>query len=334
MDVRLARPTDAPLVLALALDDESHLVKSPNWPRPNSAVDTLTRAMFPLASSSRTWIARDDASAALLEARPRKYVLGWDIARLVVRGDHRRVLPAVLQGVTDHLQSKGAPRLFARCEERTGQELKPLGFQTLVREYVLIGGEANSSDAGSLPIDSRYRMPQDAWPLHQLESEVTPALIRQLEGMTSADWTRTSRGKSEIVVERDGKVIAWIGWGVKVTGNLYEIGMLVHPEHRELGPDLLEHVLSQGPADRSYVARVREYQGEVLRTFLESGFEIVAEEILMVKHARVELARPAKARLQIARVPSMRPFQSRQRPVRPAVPRTFCQTRAHEEVRL
>jgi hypothetical protein len=170
-------------------------------------------------------------------------------------------------------------------------------------------------------------MPQDAWPLHQLESEVTPALIRQLEGMTSADWTRKVRGASEIVVERDGKVVAWIGYGAKLGGDLYQIGMLVHPDHRELGRGLLQYVLSQSSSPRNYVARVREYQGHVLRAFLESGFEIVAEELLMVKHARVEPARAAKPRLQIARVPSMRPFQSRLRTPRPAVGRTASQSR-------
>jgi hypothetical protein len=154
-------------------------------------------------------------------------------------------------------------------------------------------------------------MPQDAWPLHQLESDVTPPLVRQLEGLASIDWSRKDRDMSEIVVERDGRVVAWVGWGARVAPDLIQVGLLGHPGYKEVGPSLLQHVLAQGSAGSRYVARVRDYQVEALRTFLDAGFQDVVEEILMVKHARVELARVAKARLQVAHVPSMQPFHSR-----------------------
>ena len=32
-------------------------------------------------------------------------------------------------------------------------------------------------------------MPQDSWPLRQLENSQTPVLVSQLEGLTSANWS-------------------------------------------------------------------------------------------------------------------------------------------------
>src|SRR5450759_1040201 len=187
MDVRLARPTDGPLVLALSLDDDAHIVRNSGWPATNRVAHTLLRSLLPLAARGRLWIAKDGADASVLEAAPRRYVIGWDVTRLVARGQAAETLDAVVAAATQHVQSRGVPRLFARCHEDGADALKRRGFNALAREYVLVGPEADIHGDIALPIDSRYRMPQDAWPLHQLESAITPPLVRQLEGLTSLD---------------------------------------------------------------------------------------------------------------------------------------------------
>lgn len=304
MDVRLARPTDAPLVLGLTLDDGAHLVKSPDWPAGRPITRALARSLLSLAYPGRTWIARDGMSAALLEAKPRRYVIGWDITRLVVRGERSVVLPGVVEAAIHHLYSRGVPRLFARCQDEARPELEELGFRPLAREHVLVGRGGARGEVDPLPVDSRYRMPQDAWPLHQLESEVTPPLVRQLEGLTSLDWAQGARGLSEIVVESDGRVAGWIGWGASGIPGTQQLGILVHPAHTELAQPLLCHVLSQAPEDRGFLVRVRDYQPEALRALLDTGFTLVGEEILMVRHGRVALAPAERARLRVA-VPSV-----------------------------
>ena len=70
-------------------------------------------------------------------------------------------------------------------------------------------------------------MPQDSWPLHQLESDLTPPLVRQLEGLTSLDWSRPVRRMSEIVVEREGRVVGWISWGVRLSPSYRRMAMLL-----------------------------------------------------------------------------------------------------------
>jgi hypothetical protein len=302
MDVRLARPTDALLALTLALDDRAHLIRGADEPDPRGAFRTVLRASLPVPMHGRTWIARDRASCGLLEATPRRYVIGWDITRLSVHGDHGRVLPPLIDAAAEHLRSRRVPRLFARCREDAAEELKPLAFHPLAREYVLLGPERPVEDA-TLPDDSRYRMPQDAWPLHQLESAVTPGTVRQLEGLTSQEWSQRASGMSEVVVERDGRVVGWVGWGRKAGPDLFQMGLLVHPAYRELAPDLLHHALKSNPG-RRFVARVRDYQQEVLTTFCDAGFAIQAEELILLRHARVEVAPLPKRVLVLPQVPA------------------------------
>lgn len=309
MDVRSARPTDAPLALGLALDDDAHLVTSYPWPARNQVPRTVIRAIVPIALPGREWIAREGTSSGLLEAMPRRYVIGWDITRLVIRGDQTVILPPLVQTATDYLREKGVPRLFARCASAgCSDALKAAGFSPLAREYVLLGQAGEPAEREPLPVDSRYRMPQDAWPLHQLESDVTPALVRQMEGLTSLDWSRRIREMSEIVVERDGRVVCWIGWGVKLGRDLFQIGLLIHPQYRDVAPPLLLHALRNVPARAQVLVRVRDYQHDVLNVFLDAGFEILGEETLMVKHARVEAVPVSRRRIQQAKVPAAHIF--------------------------
>jgi hypothetical protein len=305
MDVRQARPTDAPMVLALALDDGAHLVKDSAWPARNPVLSTVVRALLPpLAMSGRLWVASEGSSRALLEAHPRRYVLGWDITRLAVRGQVESVIAPVVQAATVHLQSRRVPRLFARCQTEASGGLQALGFQVLAREHLMIGPQGRASRSAPVPIDSRYRMPQDAWPLHQLESEITPPLVRHLEGLSSVDWSDKPRERSEIVVERDGRIVAWVGWG-DLGRKRAQMGHLLHPDHADLGPHLLEHVLERAMPNCRLFARVRDYQTETIRVYEEAGFTVAAEEVLMVKHAGVELAPALQRTLKVAHVPSM-----------------------------
>jgi hypothetical protein len=254
------------------------------------------------------WIATDGPNVAVLEARPRTYVIGWDVVRLAMRGeDPERAAGAVLGEAVQHLQRKGVPRLFARCRDEAQDDLLALGFRPLGREKILTGRGVTPGEGCELPDGSRYRMPQDAWPLHQLENAVTPPLIRQLEGLTSLDWTGGSRSVSEIVVERDGQAVGWIGWGSRAAPGLRRLGLLVHPDHTELAPVLLRHVLAQAGPDTAFQARVRDYHSELLTAFTEAGFRPVGEEVLMVRHGGVVPAR-ARPRMQVARVPGIQAF--------------------------
>jgi hypothetical protein len=311
MDVRLARPTDAPLIMSVALDDGAHLVRTPSWPANNHTARTLARSFGALSLHGRMWIVREGSSLALIEIEPRRYVIGWDVTRLAVRGDPDRVLGPALHAAVDHLQSKGVPRLFARCSSEAGDILRQHDFQQMAREFVFVGPSQPSCEGGDLSIDARYRIPADAWPLHQLEMSVTPPMIRQLEGLTSVEWSKRIKDMTEVVVERDGKLVAWVGWGPAAGPHFVQVNLLVEPAYADLAPELVRHAVQQLKAGDRPVARVRDYHNEAIRAVLENGFELVAEEVLMLKHAGVERALASRRRLQVAPVPSLQALNVR-----------------------
>jgi hypothetical protein len=265
----------------------------------------IVQTATPLPKATRVWIGKGRNSVGLIEARPRRYVIGWDITRLVLRGDRDELLGPLLGTVTAYVQGRGVPRLFARCRREESDLLCRHGFAILAREYVLTATRSPELEPSPLPSDSRYRMPQDAWPLHQLESATTPTLIRQLQGMSSSDWSHRDRDLCEIVVEREGRIVAWLGVGTKERNGRIGLQMLVHPDCREVAPELLRHALTLAAPSATYFTRVRDYQVETLSAFTDAGFTIVAEETLLVKHGQVELAREEKRHLRMARVPSM-----------------------------
>ncbi|HZS94363.1 MAG TPA: hypothetical protein VFA78_06180 [Chloroflexota bacterium] len=307
MHIRLARPTDAPLILSLALSEESHLIKDPARPSRWSLLRTFAATVMPPARPNRVWIGRERECRVMLEINPRRYVIAWDIVRLYAHGSCEDLLAPLFAAVTRDMQRRGVPRLFSRVDEEAAAHLRPHGFEPLAREVVLVGPGRAAPRDGGLPAGSRYRMPQDAWPLHQLEHEITPPLVRQLEGITSLDW---SNGKhaSEIVVEREGKIVAWIGWR-SAQGSARPMGILIHQDYIGLGPELVHHALREMGPSRA-LARVRDYQVDTIGLLRDAGFEPVGEETLVVKYARVV---PARARVPVARnvagLPTIRAFR-------------------------
>jgi hypothetical protein len=266
MDVRQARPTDAPLVLTLAIDRDAHLVRGTEGPDRAPLLRTLWRALLPLGSG--LWIARDGGASALLEVRPRPYVIGWDITRLAVRrnrareesGERSEVLGAVIAAAAEQAQRRGVPRLFVRCTDEALQALQRYDFRPIAHEYVLLGGSS------------------------------------------SLEWSTPRRHSQEIVVERDGAIVGWIGWRTRPVGGLLPLGMVFHPDH-DGAAELLAHAMGRLPAGARAIIRVREYQEEVVRVCLDAGFVVVAGETVAVKHGRLQFAE-APRRLHAARVPS------------------------------
>lgn len=304
MDVRQARPTDAPLVLALALDEGSHLIRGTDWPEGGPTLRTILNSLLPVALPGRVWIARAETCVALAEAQPRRYVIGWDISRLAVRGADEEVLAAVVLAAANYVQRHGIPRLFARCDDRGLEALCPLHFRPIVREFLLAAPNPHQPAGHPPPAGSRYRMPQDAWPLHQLANTITPALVRQLEGSTSLEWSDRPGKLVEIVVERSGQIVAWAGWQPRARGGSVQLGMVIHPNHSDLARDLLSHALDQASSGRRFVARLREYQESAIQAFLDAGFQVIARETLTVKHGLLVPA-PVKRKVRVAGIPTI-----------------------------
>jgi hypothetical protein len=180
-----------------------------------------------------------------------------------------------------------------------------------------------------MPSGMRYRMPSDAWPLHQLESDITPALVRQLEGLTSLAWSMKPQRRwqrdelSELVVERDGTIVGWAGWRERLHQGYIRLGLLAQSDDRDMASALVAHALlaihAAYPQAR-VVVRLRDYQMGLHSALLDHNFRELGREALHIKHGRLQLVPKKVSRLfEIALDPlagAPRPF-SRGVPVYP-----------------
>ncbi len=294
-------------------------------------VPGLTKAAL-VPGREKTWVAEDrGVLAGFVQARPRSVVLGWEIIRVHVHPDCEpvQVVGALVQEMLGHLQEKGIPRLFARTQIDSEGHLcmNACGFTHLTSESVFLREAQKTPPPEEMPTGMRYRMPQDAWPLRQLESSQTPQMVSQLEGLTSLNWSMPRQrrwGKdrtSELVVERDGELAGWVGWVfVGVGGGCRDhvrLGILAHTDDTEMAAAMVEYALHAISGERPtarIIVRLRDYQMPLNRVLEDHGFTEVFRETLHIKHGRLQLLPKRVSRL-LEFVPTVRAFslESRQK---------------------
>lgn len=320
MKTRSARQLDYVAIRKLAGDQRTALL----MPSELDDAPGLTKAAL-VPGRGKTWVAEDSAGiAGFAQARPRKYVLGWEIIRVHVRPDCEpvHVVGALVHEMLGHLQEKGIPRLFARAriDSEGHLTMNACGFTHLTSETVFLREAQKTAPPEEMPIGMRYRMPQDAWPLRQLESSQTPQMISHLEGLTSANWSmpRVRRwGKdqtSELVVERDGELVGWVGWVFVGLGagcqDHVRLGLLAHADDTDMAEAMLEYALHAISGERPttrIIVRLRDYQMPLNRVLEDHGFTAVFRETLHIKHGRLQLLPKRVSRL-LEFVPTVRAF--------------------------
>ena len=313
MKTRVARQTDLLKIRSLGGDVVRILEPSPL----DDARGLVSAILMP--GGEKVWITEDDSGlVGCAQARPRKYVLGWELVRLEIRRnrDEESVTAELIQDVLQHLQDQGIPRLFARTKESSlGEEiLVACGFTVLLSETIFVR-EPNAARApASTPTGLRYRMPQDAWPLRQLESGQTPQLISQLEGLTSASWSMPRYAvlrreeHTDLIIERDGEIVGWAGWSfVGATHGAREharLSLMIDAEHCDLGSPLLDYALYAINAKRptaQIIVRLRDYQEPLRSALFDHDFAEAGRESLLIKHGRLEtVAKPSRKLFELA----------------------------------
>jgi hypothetical protein len=306
---RLATQLDALALRRLDADGQVVLSLSPL----DDGRGVLTSVLIP--GGERTWVAIDESgTVGFVQARPRRYVLGWELTRAHVdrHSDAEEALGALVQEILQYLQDRGIPRLFARTEEGScGHELLiRCGFTHLLSESVFVREATAARAPIDTPVGLRYRMPQDAWPLRQLENGQTPLLVSQLEGLTSASWSmpRNSLFRREepadLVVERSGDIIGWAGWAYLRAGHgmrdHVRLGLLTDTEHPELAGPLLDYALYDVGSKHPYadiIVRLRDYQLSLGSALGGRGFVESARYTLHIKHGRLQVVAQTPAKL-------------------------------------
>lgn len=300
MKTRLARHLDVGSLRHLDRDGFRVLEPSPR----DDARGVATALFVP--GGEKLWLTEDSSGLlGFAQARPRRYVLGWELTRIVASRDREveAVTAVLIQEILQHLQDRGIPRLFARTQaDAPAQDLLlACGFTLLLSETVYIRDPEPARAPMEMPTGLRHRMPQDAWPLRQLESGQTPQLISQLEGLTSASWSMSrsrvlhKEDESDLIIERGGDVVGWAGWSFVGPGNgLREharLALLTDSDQPELAPALLDYALYSINAKRSgaqVIVRLREYQTSLRSALLDRAFSETAHESVLIKHGRLQ----------------------------------------------
>jgi N-acetylglutamate synthase-like GNAT family acetyltransferase len=317
MKTRVATQLD--VISLRRLDTDGRVVLAPSPLDDGRGV--LAAVLVP--GGERTWIAENEGPppvgvVGFAQARPRRYVLGWELTRVRVRRDQEAqdVLAALIQEILQYLQDRGIPRLFARTPEDSYANtlLTGCGFTQLLSETVFVRRPSPARPPVDTPVGMRYRMPQDAWPLRQLENSQTPLLISQLEGLTSSSWTmpkhRLSRREepADLVIERNGEIVGWVGWSFVPAGHGMSehtrLAIMTDAQHTELAAPLLDYALyvvgSKHPASE-IIVRLRDYQHSIRPALEDRGFVESARYVLHIKHGRLQVAaQPAGKLFELA----------------------------------
>lgn len=301
LHVRKVRWTDA---FAISSIRQRYLFNQPNTHWRGSAPTQLSlRRLLPFPSSSaRCFVACADrrlVGYAIFD------VIGAD-QRWVMEGiganlgiyEAEPVLDELLRAAVISAGLEGSKRLYARVP--TGSEVlsavRRSGFSPYASESVLASALVPITQAQP---GVRRQTPSDVWSIHQLYMATVPKQVQYAEALTSHHWdlrARTSGGErcSGWLVEDGYQAVAYMRAESSPAGHVLEF--LVHPDHRQVFPDLIATACADLGAmtARRVLVVVRGYQREFLPDLFDLGFTLQLEQDVHVKYttapARIPLS--------------------------------------------
>lgn len=207
----------------------------------------------------------------------------------------------------------GARRIMARSQvdsALTG-DLRAAGFSAFAHEYVY---NVPAVTAGEINRSVRIQENSDVWGIHQLYLQTTPRDVQNAEALTSHEWDLDLEGRS-----RRGWLMS-LGNGpaayvrVRTSRKLHRLDFMFVPDAHPMLPTLLANVFAilRNESPRPTYVSVRGYQQELASILERNGFELEADQLMMVRYTTApvpvrstegfELLRPAES--DPRRVPS------------------------------
>lgn len=306
MGVRSVRFHDLLAVHRIEMNRGAHVL----WPAPFDAAHAATH--LALASAWQdvnqtlfTHVLREKGELiGLAQAVARPGHDAWDLIRLALSPadpeDRERAADELLESLLTATGGRGGLRTFVRAS--LGGEAQALltrrGFRVYATEHVLLSETFDPAPA-PLPehLEFRARRPADAWGIFQLYCSVAPAQVRHAEGLSSKRWTYGSPlvhglfGRwlpvREVVLSDEGLIVAWARLTRLKGYAAQQLEIMLHPRADGFLPALLAHVAVALRARLDYrtLCRVRAYESAILTGLLDAGFDIAADQALLVKHA-------------------------------------------------
>ena len=206
----------------------------------------------------------------------------------------------LLESLVHQAGCKSAERIFLRIPSVSpvATVAQRCGFFPSFGETLFEGKNIAAASSEDSPIPNlRTRLIQDDYPLFQLFTAATPPSVRTAVAMTFDQWRDSQEGLQENtrqwVVECDDRITAWLSLpGSHRNGPAQ---LLVHPDHPELVPDLINLALNSAGA-RSWL--LPDYQDH-LRSYLQQrGLQAVTNYTMLIKTVAVPVRSPGVAAVE------------------------------------
>ena len=243
---------------------------------------------------------------ALASARPRSGLGSWEITHLFVSPSGEEHVPSLLNAIVRSAVEQRCQRVFLRLrrEDSLVDIARKSGFFPKVPETLFAGvpaapasGEPKSNDCDPL----KGETPVDAHDLFRLYNAATPSEVRHAVGMTMDQWMssreRLNRRSAAFVLRRQDVAI-----GSLRTSRVFSKGWLeasAHPDHQHRMPLMVRFGLLQLRSCRLTYCMLPDYQMDLRRYLVDSGFQDVSCYITLVKSMTVKVADDIRLRAAV-----------------------------------
>lgn len=252
---------------------------------------------LPPWNGRRTWVLSHRMMVLGVVSAHRRPCPGhWEVDRVHVARGKEESWTELLQALNPALARLGADRLFLRLPAESplkGAAIEA-GFNPYIREELYLrpkGGQPADSlaQAGSLLSPGEA----DQFHLFRLYNCAVPAPVRETEGMTFQDWSRsrdTPRGwrrEEELVVGNHGDICAWLSLSGRADAGI--IDLLVNPQERDGAGALVDGVVRRRGHQDKLLCLLPHYQQFLCGHLQENGFQKTGDFSLYVRHVTARL---------------------------------------------
>ena len=259
--------------------------------------------LLPLGGHWHHWIAIEDQRlVGLIIARDRTSPHIWQVSHLLLSNEAIDLAPEFFHQITAGAYRHSIEKLFLRLP--LDSPLKHIALDQGFEPYLVERLYQRPESQGNLRSPSRgisgpwrTKTKQDNWSIFQLYSAVTPATVKQAEGLAYAEWLlarERKNGSYEKVWEKDGQIRGWARVRPWCNGVLFEF--LFYPGDEAAFIPLIQTVVR---GRQTIYSLTYSYQTQIQTLLGDEGFSTLAEHALFLKRLLVRVTQTHLAPMRV-----------------------------------
>lgn len=305
--IRSIRPTDLASLLAFLQKGRSNDAKT------GRNLGRKERRLFSIGRFFEEWLSLDENRYTwinisrgrihgLIAVRARPFPTAWQVDSLILgpASDRNEICLGLLDYVSAVGAEVGIQKVFLRVLRGSPilDVARQAGFLPYKSEMLYWRESLQATLEGPSIAHGvvRPKRSPDELALFQLYSASVPGHVRQAEAMTFDEWKAITRKdlslptQQELVLERDGNVVAWLRVWRGSPANSFDILALPQEQEGELA--LLHHCMGLLDRQRPTYCLFSEYREGLRRALEDKGFLLAGEYSSLVKQLAVRVREP------------------------------------------